>query len=59
VLLPSARTLLARGADRTAVDGFGRSAADVARLLGYADLAAELGGRRVPGVQQTLRQPAE
>jgi ankyrin repeat protein len=58
-LLPSARTLLARGADRTAVDGFGRSAADVARLLGYADLAAELGGRRVPGVQQTLRQPAE
>jgi ankyrin repeat protein len=59
VLLPSARTLLSRGADRSAVDHFGRSAADVAGLLGYVDLAAELGGRSVPSVSQTLRQPAE
>ena len=60
LLLPAARALSARGADRAAVDGFGRSAADVARLLGYVDLAAELGTRsNIPSVSQTLRQPAQ
>ncbi|HET7360032.1 MAG TPA: ankyrin repeat domain-containing protein [Rhodanobacteraceae bacterium] len=60
VMLAPARLLLARGADRAAVDNFGRSPADVARLLGYVDLAAELGGHRAaPGAQQTLRQPAD
>ncbi|HEX7111411.1 MAG TPA: ankyrin repeat domain-containing protein, partial [Mizugakiibacter sp.] len=58
-LLAPARLLLARGADRGAVDGLGRTAADVARLLGYADLAVELGERSVPSARQTLRQPAE
>ncbi len=63
LLLPAARALLARGADRSAVDAFGRSAADVARLLGYVDLAAELAVRSsagsIPSVSQTLRQQAD
>ncbi|MCW8806925.1 MAG: ankyrin repeat domain-containing protein [Rhodanobacter sp.] len=60
-LLPPARVLLSRGADRQAVDGFGRTAADVARHLGYVDIAHELGGRSasIPSVRQTLRQPAQ
>ena len=61
-LLPPARVLLARGADRHAVDGFGRTAADVARHLGYVDIAHELaarGGQAIPSVRQTLRQPAQ
>ncbi|HEY8586373.1 MAG TPA: ankyrin repeat domain-containing protein [Rhodanobacter sp.] len=61
-LLPPARVLLARGADRSAADAFGRTAADVARQLGYIDIAHELGARSssaIPSVRQTLRQPAE
>ncbi len=61
-LLPAARVLLARGADRNAADGFGRTAADVARHLGYVDIAHELAARGasiVPSVRQTLRQPAQ
>jgi len=61
-LLPAARVLLARGADRNAADGFGRTAADVARHLGYVDIAHELAARGttvIPSVRQTLRQPAQ
>ena len=60
-LLPPARLLLSRGADRAAADGFGRTAADVARQLGYVDIAHELTARAgsIPSVRQTLRQPAQ
>jgi len=60
-LLPPARVLLARGADRSAVDAFGRTAADVARQIGYVDIAHELTARSgaIPSVRQTLRQPAQ
>jgi ankyrin repeat protein len=61
-LLPPARVLLARGADRTAADAFGRTAADVARQLGLIDIAHELAARVgavMPSVRQTLRQPAQ
>ncbi|MBU6247327.1 MAG: ankyrin repeat domain-containing protein [Xanthomonadaceae bacterium] len=61
-LLPAARVLLARGADRHAADGFGRTAAEVARHLGYVDVAHELAARgagTIPSVRQTLRQPAQ
>jgi ankyrin repeat protein len=61
-LLPPARVLLARGADRHAADGFGRTSADVARHLGYVDIAHELAARSgtaIPSVRQTLRQPAQ
>jgi ankyrin repeat protein len=60
-LLPPARVLLSRGADRNAADAFGRTAADVARQLGYADIAHELAARSsaIPSVRQTLRQPAQ
>jgi ankyrin repeat protein len=60
-LLPAARVLLARGADRQAADGFGRTAADVARHLGLVDIAHELAARSnaVPSVRQMLRQPAQ
>lgn len=59
-LLAPARILLARGADRAAVDAFGRRGADVARQLGYTDVAVELDERRtaIPSVHQTLRTPA-
>lgn len=59
-LLPPARVLLARGADRSAADAFGRTAADVARQLGFVDIAHELAARAgaMPSVRQTLRQPA-
>ncbi|HUA82137.1 MAG TPA: ankyrin repeat domain-containing protein [Dyella sp.] len=59
-LLPPARILLARGADRNAADNFGRTAADVARHLGLIDIAHELAARAsvIPSVRQTLRQPA-
>ena len=56
-----ARLLKAHGAPLDLVDGFERSAADVASLLGYVDVAAELDGARaalMPGVRQTLRRPA-
>jgi hypothetical protein len=61
-LLPPARVLLARGADRAAADAFGRTAADVARQLGLVDIAHELAARVgavMPSVRQTLRQPAQ
>jgi ankyrin repeat protein len=60
-LLPPARVLLSRGADRNAGDAFGRTAADVARHLGYIDIAHELATRSsaIPSVRQTLRQPAQ
>jgi FOG: Ankyrin repeat len=60
-LLPPARVLLSRGADRGAADAFGRTAADVARQLGYVDIALELAARSgaIPSVRQTLRQPAQ
>ena len=60
-LLPPARVLLSRGADRNAVDAFGRTAAEVARQLGYVDIAHELAARSgaIPSVRQTLRQPAQ
>ncbi|HET6806132.1 MAG TPA: ankyrin repeat domain-containing protein [Frateuria sp.] len=60
-LLPAARVLLARGADRQAADGFGRTPADVARHLGLVDIAHELAARSgaVPSVRQMLRQPAQ
>ncbi len=60
-LLAPARVLLSRGADRQATDAFGRSAADVARQLGFVDIAHELGARSqaIPSVRQTLRQPAQ
>ncbi|MEO7324136.1 MAG: ankyrin repeat domain-containing protein [Dokdonella sp.] len=56
-----ARLLKAHGAPLDLVDGFERSAADVASLLGYVDVAAELGSPRgtpLPSVRQTLRRPA-
>ncbi|MGE7139443.1 ankyrin repeat domain-containing protein [Luteibacter sp. NPDC031894] len=60
-LLPPARVLLQRGASRNAADAFGRTAGDVARHLGYVDIAHELGVRvgAIPSVRQTLRQPAQ
>ncbi|UPG90597.1 ankyrin repeat domain-containing protein [Luteibacter aegosomaticola] len=60
-LLPPARVLLHRGANRNAADAFGRTAGDVARHLGYVDIAHELGVRAnaIPSVRQTLRQPAQ
>jgi hypothetical protein len=60
-LLAPARILLARGADRSAADAFGRTAADVARQLGLIDIAHELAVRNgaLPSVRQMLRQPAE
>ena len=60
-LLPPARVLLTRGADRNAADSFGRTAADVARHLGFIDIAHELmaRGNAIPSVRQTLRQPAQ
>ena len=55
-----ARLLKAHGAPIDLLDGFERSAADVAGLLGYVDVATELGGARapLPSVRQTLRRPA-
>ncbi|HET8899608.1 MAG TPA: ankyrin repeat domain-containing protein [Rhodanobacteraceae bacterium] len=58
-LLQPARLLLARGANRDARDNRERRPADVARLLGFIDVARELGGGAIPGASSTLRQPAE
>jgi ankyrin repeat protein len=61
-LLAPARVLLARGADRQAADAFGRTPADVARAIGYIDIAHELAARSgsaIPSVRQMLRQPAQ
>ena len=61
-LIGCARLLKAHGAPLDLVDAFDRSAADVAALVGYVDVAAELGLRvgdvAMPGVRQTLRKPA-
>jgi ankyrin repeat protein len=45
-LFEPARVLLARGADREAADCMRRTPAEVARVLGYVDLALELSPRR-------------
>ncbi|GAB3023572.1 ankyrin repeat domain-containing protein [Oleiagrimonas citrea] len=60
MLTAPARVLLSRGAARDAVDELGRTPAELARALGYIDVAVELEarGHAVPGVHQTLRQPA-
>lgn len=58
-LLGSARQLLARGAERDIRDCLGRRPAELAELLGYADVAAELGAATaIPSLAQMLRQPA-
>ena len=58
-LLAPAQQLLARGANRHALDCLGRSAGDLAHLLGYAELAQQLGGTApMPSLAQMLRQPA-
>lgn len=55
-----ARLLKAHGAPLDLVDGFERTAADVAALLGYSDVAAELAAHAtLPSVRQTLRRPAQ
>ncbi|MCB1575887.1 MAG: ankyrin repeat domain-containing protein, partial [Xanthomonadales bacterium] len=57
-LLGVARLLKSHGAPIDQRDGLGRSAGEIAALLGYVDVAAELGVVRspVPGVRQTLRK---
>lgn len=58
-LLGCARQLLARGAEREIRDCLGRRPAELAELLGYADVAAELGASNaIPSLAQMLRQPA-
>ena len=58
-LLGPAQQLLARGAARDARDCLGRTPGDLAHLLGYAELAQQLGGAApVPSLAQMLRQPA-
>jgi len=57
-LLGVARLLKAHGAPIDLGDGLGRSAGEVAVMLGYVDVAAELGVVRstVPSARQTLRK---
>lgn len=58
-LLAPAQQLLARGASRNLRDCLGRSAGDLAHLLGYSELAQQLGGATpMPSLAQMLRQPA-
>ncbi|TDR41282.1 hypothetical protein DFR29_111196 [Tahibacter aquaticus] len=58
-LLGCARQLLARGAEREIRDCLGRRPAELAELLGYADVATELGASAaIPSLAQMLRQPA-
>jgi hypothetical protein len=57
-LFAPARVLLARGASRDNADAFGRTPADVARLLGLVDMALEIAPRILPATNQVLRQPA-
>ncbi len=59
LLLP-ARALLAAGADPERQDILERTPRVIAHLLGYIDVAAELGAAAtlIPGAAQTLRQPA-
>lgn len=60
-LFEPARVLLARGANREARDCMQRTPADVARVLGYIDLALELMPRRAtrPGADRILQTPAQ
>ena len=58
-LIGPARLLLSRGAERDARDSHDRTAADVARLLGFVDVARELGSHDIPGATRTLRRPAQ
>lgn len=58
-LLGCARQLLARGAEREIRDCLGRRPAELAELLGYTDVATELGASAaIPSLAQMLRQPA-
>lgn len=57
-LLGVVRMLKSRGAALDQLDTLGRTAGDIAALLGYVDVAAELGVVRpsVPGPRLTLRK---
>ena len=58
LLLP-ARALLAAGSDPERRDMLERTPRQIAHLLGFIDVAAELGtATAIPGAAQTLRQPA-
>ncbi|HVT32318.1 MAG TPA: ankyrin repeat domain-containing protein, partial [Rhodanobacteraceae bacterium] len=59
-LLGCARALKANGARIEQTDLVGRTAGEVAAMLGYVDVAAELGAERapIPSARQTLRRPA-
>ena len=59
-LLGCARALKAHGARLDPLDLLGRTAGEVAAMLGYVDVATELGVERapIPSVRQTLRRPA-
>ncbi len=58
LLLP-ARALLAAGADPERRDMLERTPRQIAHLLGFIDVAAELGSATaIPSAAQTLRQPA-
>ena len=57
LLLP-ARALLAEGANRELRDMRDRTPREIAHLLGYIDVAAELGANAVPRANQLLQQPA-
>jgi ankyrin repeat protein len=59
-LLGCARALKAHGARLEQTDLVGRTAGEVAAMLGYVDVAAELGVERapIPSARQTLRRPA-
>ncbi len=59
-LLGCVRALKVHGARLEQTDLLGRTAGEVAALLGYVDVATELGVERapIPSVRQTLRRPA-
>jgi ankyrin repeat protein len=59
-LLGCARALKAHGASLEQTDLLGRTAGEVAAMLGFVDVASELGADRaqIPSVRQTLRRPA-
>jgi ankyrin repeat protein len=59
-LLGCARALKAHGAKLEQPDLLGRTAGEVAAMLGFVDVASELGSERaqIPSVRQTLRRPA-
>ncbi len=59
-LLGCARALKANGANLEQTDLLGRTAGEVAAMLGFVDVASELGVERtqIPSVRQTLRRPA-